>query len=346
MRHFVRGINVNWTLKGIDAVVSALIARRGQPEIPLPSTAYERLQSSKVLVTGAAGSIGTAIVNHLLLSGVPERIAALDQDDTRLNMLARGNRSRVPVDLILCNVREVSAIERQMATFRPDFVIHCAALKHVDLAETHPDEAYKTNVLGTLHVLQASTQWCDTFVNLSTDKAATADNVLGRSKRLAEQICAQADKIGEARIRSFRLGNVMASRGSVLDVFMDCVKDGHDLPITDMSMRRYYMTISEVLAGIARLVDKESPSSTCLVPDLGAHVPLRDVVESFRSEYPNVRVNVANETRAGESMIEQMIGRDEEADIDPILSPWMMMRSKPCAFDDISLERVAPPPAY
>jgi dTDP-glucose 4,6-dehydratase len=148
--------------------------------------------------------------------------------------------------VVLADIRDSEAIHSILAHHKPDVVFHAAALKHLPVLENFPSEAWKTNVQGTLNVLIAARDaGVKTFVNISTDKAADPSSVLGRSKRLAEELTAWASLQGEGDYLSVRFGNVLGSRGSLVPTLAYLIDNGEPVTVTHPDATRYFMTIAE-----------------------------------------------------------------------------------------------------
>ena len=147
---------------------------------------------------------------------------------------------------MLADIRDAAALHQIFEERKPEVVFHAAALKHLPMLEQYPDEAWKTNVLGTLNVLQAArAAGVSTFVNVSTDKAANPTSVLGHSKRVAEKLTAWMAKETGQRYLSVRFGNVIGSRGSMLPTFRALIDAGGPLTVTHPDVTRFFMTIPE-----------------------------------------------------------------------------------------------------
>src|SRR5690606_17257760 len=171
----------------------------------------------RVLVTGAGGSIGAELCRQLSKFG-PKELLMLDRDETALQetqITIAGHGLLNTQDTILVDSREPDAPQSVLDVHRPEVVFHAAALKHLPMLERYPDEAWKTNVIGTLNVVNAARAvGVTTFVNISTDKAANPTSALGHSKRVAEKITAWAAEDTGLLYLSVRFGNVIGSRGS------------------------------------------------------------------------------------------------------------------------------------
>lgn len=200
-----------------------------------------------VAVTGAAGSIGSELCRQLM-SLSPAKLLLLEIDETRLYELwleLSRHDATVP-EMCLCDIRDAEKLDRVFAAHRPQVVLHSAAYKHVPLLELAPDEAVKTNVLGTRNVVTAcEVHGVERFVLISTDKAVAPANVMGLTKALAEQVMLAAARRGGMLSVAVRFGNVLGSRGSVVPIFHGQLRDGGPLTVTDPEATRYFMTIPE-----------------------------------------------------------------------------------------------------
>ncbi|MGB0102224.1 MAG: polysaccharide biosynthesis protein, partial [Nocardioides sp.] len=206
------------------------------------------LAGRRVLVTGAGGSIGSELCRQIHRYG-PAELMMLDRDESALHAVQLSLHGRALLDsneVILCDIRDRIAVQRIFAERRPEVVFHAAALKHLPMLEQYPDEAVKTNVLGTRVVLdEADLVGVDRFVNISTDKAADPCSVLGWSKRVAERITADRALTADGTYLSVRFGNVLGCRGSVLASFAKQIAEGGPLTVTDPEVTRFFMTIEE-----------------------------------------------------------------------------------------------------
>ena len=231
-----------------DLDLMDLLGRR-QIETDIASIA-EYLRGKRVLVTGAGGSIGSELCRQLQL-WVPAELIMLDHDDSALHAVRGSLADPCPTnaEILLADIRDAHEISRIIAQRRPDVVFHAAALKHVPILEDFPAEALKTNVWGTLNVLQAALAAdVDRFVNISTDKAADPVSVLGYSKRITERLTAYFDELSDrGAFLSVRFGNVLGSRGSVLGSFAAQIAVGGPVTVTHPDVTRYFMTVQEAI---------------------------------------------------------------------------------------------------
>ena len=205
----------------------------------------------RVLVTGAGGSIGAELCRQLH-SFHPSALVMLDRDESGLHATQLELEGRALLDspsLVLADIRDRERIFQVFQQHRPEVVFHAAALKHLPLLEFNPSEAWKTNVVGTHHVLEAAeAAGVARLVNVSSDKAADPASVLGFVKRICERLTAEvADRTGLPYV-SVRFGNVLGSKGSMLGVFERQIRDGGPITVTHPDVSRYFMTSAEAIA--------------------------------------------------------------------------------------------------
>jgi FlaA1/EpsC-like NDP-sugar epimerase len=271
------------------------------------------LQDQVVLVTGAGGSIGSEL-SRQLAAFAPRELILLDRDETSLQsaqIAISGHGLLDTRDVVLADIRDAEALQRIFEERRPDVVFHAAALKHLPMLEQYPDEAWKTNVLGTLNVLQAARAvGVTTFVNVSTDKAANPTSVLGHSKRVAEKLTAwMAEQTGE-RYLSVRFGNVIGSRGSMLPTFRALIEAGGPVTVTHPEATRFFMTIPEACqlviqaGGIGR-------QGEVLILDMGEPVHILDVAKRMIAQSGKQIDIVFTGLRHGEKLHEQLVAEGE-----------------------------------
>ena len=209
------------------------------------------LEGKRVLVTGAGGSIGSEIVSQALRFR-PAELVAFDNDETHLHNGTLGWEVPAGTTLVpaLGDVRDRDQLFRLISRHQPEVVFHAAAHKHVPILEDWPEEAVKTNVQGTANLLEVLRGTClERFVLISTDKVVDPTSVMGASKRVAEMLVQSAANTWteDCAFASVRFGNVLGSRGSVVPTFMEQIRRGGPVTITDERMTRYFMTIGEAV---------------------------------------------------------------------------------------------------
>jgi FlaA1/EpsC-like NDP-sugar epimerase len=295
-----------------DLDLADLLGRR-QIELDLDEiTGY--LTGKRVLVTGAGGSIGSELCRQIARYA-PTELIMLDRDESALHAVQLSISGRALLDgddLVLADIRDIEHMNRVFDERRPHVVFHAAALKHLTLLERFPGEAVKSNVWGTLTVLQAAlVHGVEHFVNISTDKAADPTSVLGYSKRIAERLTAHVAQDAPGCFVSVRFGNVLGSRGSVLTTFTAQVAAGGPITVTDPEVTRYFMTVSEAVQLViqAAAVGRDGEA---LVLDMGEPVRIDDVARRLADEATRRIDIVYTGLRPGEKLHEDLLGVDEE----------------------------------
>ncbi|QDB79924.1 polysaccharide biosynthesis protein [Georgenia wutianyii] len=237
------------------------------------------LTDKRVLVTGAGGSIGSELARQVHKFG-PAELILLDRDESALHgvqLSIYGKALLDTPDMVLASIRDKAALRKIFEEHRPQVVFHAAALKHLPMLEQYPDEGWKTNVVGTQNLLELSAEFgVEKFVNISTDKAANPTSVLGRTKRLAEQLTAWFGQHASGTYLSVRFGNVLGSRGSMLHTFRQQIERGGPITVTHPDVTRYFMTIPEASELVIQAGAIGSDGEV-LVLDMGEPVRILDV---------------------------------------------------------------------
>jgi len=278
------------------------------------ATSASYITGKRVLVTGAGGSIGSELCRQLVSFDLAA-LLMLDRDESALHSLQLsidGHGLLDTEDMILADIRDVGSVREVFARHRPQVVFHAAALKHLPMLERYPTEAWKTNVLGTANMLEAAREaGVEVFVNISTDKAANPNSVLGFSKRLSERLTAGVAHQTLGKFVSVRFGNVLGSRGSVVPAFTDQIARGGPVTVTDPEVTRFFMMIPEacelVIQAAAAGRDGEA-----MVLEMGQPVRILDVARqmietSGRSDIEIVFTGL----RDGEKLHEELISQTE-----------------------------------
>ncbi|AGN21043.1 dTDP-glucose 4,6-dehydratase transmembrane protein [Corynebacterium glutamicum MT] len=274
------------------------------------------LTGKRVLVTGAGGSIGSQLCTEIAKYG-PSELIMLDRDETGLQQVlinVAGNGLLDTDAVVLADIREADALKELFLKRCPEVVFHAAALKHLPMLEQYPDEGWKTNVLGTLNVLAAAEAVnVETFVNISTDKAANPTSVLGHSKRVAEKLTAWYGQNSSSKYLSVRFGNVIGSRGSMLPTFTRLIMEDKPLTVTHPDVTRFFMTIPEACqlvlqaGGIGR-------SGEVLILDMGEPVSILEIAQRMIAMSGKDIDIVFTGLREGEKMHEELVGDGETED--------------------------------
>lgn len=296
-----------------DLDLKDLLGRRA---ISLDTTAVAaQIRGRRVLVTGAGGSIGSELCRQIARFE-PAELYLLDRDESALQatqMSLTGQGLLDSDEVLLADIRDLDALRDVFAAARPDIVFHAAALKHLPLLETFPLEAWKSNVRGTLNVLKAAAECgVETFVNISTDKAARPTSVLGCSKRVTERLTAHFATTQPGRYVSVRFGNVLGSRGSVLHVFTSQIEAGGPITVTHPEVRRYFMLIPEACQLVLEAASIGTDGEV-MVLDMGEQVRIADVARTLvrMSHRQDVAITFSG-LRPGEKLDEELFSPDEQ----------------------------------
>ncbi len=288
----------------------------------------DSMKGKVVVVTGAGGSIGSEITMQVC-AGQPGHVVLFDIDETELHNMELRLRKTFPhffngdtgrdntdkISFVVGDVRDRSRVNSVFRAFKPGIVFHAAAYKHVPMMEYNPYEAVKVNMFGSYTVAEASvSSGVKKFVLISTDKAVRPTSVMGATKRMAEYICKAFNGCGQTEFVSVRFGNVLGSRGSVLPLFLEQLKNGRPLTVTHKDMKRYFMTIPEAVSLVlqASVIGK---GGNVLVLDMGEPVRIVDLAEDLiringLEPYKDVDIEFI-EPRPGEKLFEEILTAEE-----------------------------------
>lgn len=279
----------------------------------------KQLSNKTVLITGAAGSIGSEIVWQVLAFN-PKTLIILDQAESPLHALSieiskyDQNLSVIP---ILCDVRSKVALAKVFEQYKPSIVFHAAAYKHVPLMEENPSESIFTNVLGTKNVADLALQYkVNKFVMISTDKAVNPSNVMGASKRIAEKYVQSLyyrhknDTSEATKFITTRFGNVLGSNGSVVPLFANQIKNGGPITITHPEIIRYFMTIPEACQLVLE-AGSMGNGGEIFIFDMGKPVKIIDLAKKMirlagYEPYKDIDIKVVG-LRPGEKLYEELL---------------------------------------
>lgn len=259
------------------------------------------MRQKRVLVTGAAGSIGSELVRQLAPSNA---LYCLDQNESGLADLME----ELKVAGRVGDIRDEITIRDVFSDFKPQVVFHAAALKHVSAMEVTPREAVLTNIIGTLNVIEYAKRWecVEKFVFISTDKAVQSTSIMGATKRVAEIITRNQGK-GFVVVR---FGNVLGSRGSVIPIWQRQIEAGKKITVTHPKMERYMMTIEEAVDLVIKAAESGKGGEIfCL--DMGKKVNVLSLAKDILKGTDSTGISIIG-VRKGEQLTEQLMTLEEE----------------------------------
>ncbi|MDG1347832.1 MAG: nucleoside-diphosphate sugar epimerase/dehydratase [Crocinitomicaceae bacterium] len=270
-----------------------------------------------ILVSGAAGSIGSGLVKQIL-EHKPKKILLLDQAESPmydLNNELLGKPHSSELEVIIGDIRNKERMQRLFAHAKPDIIYHAAAYKHVPLMESNPSEAIKTNVEGTRNLVDCALEFeVGKFVMISTDKAVNPTNVMGASKRIAEMYAQLANQKGQAKFITTRFGNVLGSNGSVIPLFQKQIEQGGPITLTDERITRFFMTIPEACQLVLE-AGAMGEGGEVFVFDMGESVKIIDLAKKMIKLNglelgKDIEIKVTG-LRPGEKLYEELLADDE-----------------------------------
>jgi len=314
----------------------------GREQVSVDQRACQAIvQGKRVLVTGAAGTIGSELCRRVLSYG-PEQLVLLDQDESGLYELQvelTAKYAQTGASHVVSAVADVTHREKMRAlfeAFRPQVVFHAAAYKHVPLMEEHPDEAVRTNVKGTWIVAEMAAQHgSERFVFISTDKAVNPSSVMGATKRIGELMVMSSRTVlsrregelgkdgregsspqeGSPLFTAVRFGNVLRSRGSVVPLFERMIERGGPVTVTHPEMTRYFMSLTEAVSLVVQAAALTEGGDLFLL-DMGQRINIDELARRLirlRGLRPGVDIPIVyTGPRPGERLHEQLIGESEE----------------------------------
>lgn len=274
-----------------------------------------KFEGKTLMITGGTGSFGNTVLKHFLTSDIKEiRIFSRDekkQDDMRHELQAKHPEYANKVKFYIGDVRNLQSIKD--AIVGVDFIFHAAALKQVPSCEFYPMEAVRTNVIGTDNLLHAAIdEGVERVVCLSTDKAAYPINAMGTSKAMMEKVIYANARVAAQRgntvICCTRYGNVMCSRGSVIPLFIDQIKSGRPITITDPNMTRFLMNLDEAVDLVEFAFEHANPGDLFIQKSDASTIG--DLAKAVQKLFGDTGTNIIG-TRHGEKLFETLMTREE-----------------------------------
>ena len=290
----------------------------GRNPIDLPKKNIQKdIQNKTILVTGAAGSIGSEIVRQLL-NLQPKKVILLDQAESALydlnQDLIRKNKSK-NIEIIVGDITRKERVTNIFKSYHPEIIFHAAAYKHVPLMENNPTESIRTNLLGTKIIADLAVAYnIQKFILVSTDKAVNPTNVMGASKRSAEMYCQALNQEHKTKFIITRFGNVLGSNGSVIPLFKKQIKGGGPITVTHPNVTRFFMTIKEACQLVLE-ASSMGDGGEIFVFDMGESIKIIDLAHKMIQLAgleidKDIKIKIIG-LRPGEKMFEETLNINE-----------------------------------
>jgi FlaA1/EpsC-like NDP-sugar epimerase len=282
---------------------------------------YEDLSGESVLITGAAGSIGSELARQVAIHH-PHTLVLLDQSETGLFDVSRDLGEHFPnvtIEVVVADIVDPISVDEVFRRFMPSRVFHAAAYKHVTMMQGQVREAIRNNVVGTWRVASAATRYgSKKFVFVSTDKAVAPTTVMGASKRLAEMLIVEMQsRFTSTTFAAVRFGNVLGSNGSVIPIFRQQIAAGKPLTVTHPDATRYFMMIPEAVQLILQASLLPEVRGQIAMLDMGEPVRIVDLARNLLRiaglPHKNGKSIVYTGLRPGEKMHESLLSPEEES---------------------------------
>jgi len=273
-------------------------------------------ENETILITGAAGTIGSELAKHLLSCNY-KKLILMDCAESPLYNLIKSfeNENVSAVEFLLSNINDENAMEWLFEVHKPTLIFHVAAYKHVPLMEAYPYEAVKTNCVATKFLADLAIKHeVKKFIFISSDKAVNPISVMGMTKCIAENYLMQLKQQNTTRFSIARFGNIMGSNGSVLPLFISQIDSGIPLTITDKHITRYFIDKHKACNLILQITAFDTHDTNMFTFDMGTPIKLMDLANTLLSMYAEknetIEIKITG-LRPGEKFDEELISKDE-----------------------------------
>ena len=263
--------------------------------------------NARILITGGTGSWGQTLTRLMLEKHNPKEIIIFSRGELQQVLMQRKFKNP-KIKYIIGDVRDYEAVK--FATRNVDYIFHMAALKHVPICEDQPQEAIKTNVTGTTNIVNAAIENCvKKVIDVSTDKAVEPLNLYGMTKAVGEKLIIQANDLTDhTKFVCVRGGNVMGSNGSVIPYFIEQIRNGGPVTITDLRMTRFFLTLEEAIGLLFKAAEESMGGETFVMNMPAAYI--KDVADILIEEYGNADITEIG-SKPGEKLDEMLISKHE-----------------------------------
>ena len=306
--------NISTALRKVD--YTDLLGREQiKPDL---TKVFELLHNHTVFVSGGGGSIGSELVRQVAASGAAKRIIIFDIAENgayEIQQEIRRNYPEVDLKVLIGSIRDEQRLCEIFEEYKPSFVYHAAAHKHVPLMEDSPKEAVKNNVFGTYNLAKTAHKYgVKRFVMISTDKAVNPTNVMGATKRICEMIVQTWNKKSDTDYVAVRFGNVLGSNGSVIPLFKEQIENGGPVTVTHPDIIRYFMLIPEAVSLVLQ-AGAYANGGEIFILDMGSPVKIRELAENLirlSGHTPGVDIEIKyTGLRDGEKLYEELLISEE-----------------------------------
>lgn len=312
--------------------------------------AYFDFSEDIILITGAAGSIGSGLVKQLINCKY-KKLILIDNAESRLYELIKELEFEDinSINFVLLDITDEESLKHIFKTFNPSLIFHTAAYKHVPLMEDNPYEAIKLNIFGTKLLADLSKEYkIKKFIFISTDKAVNPISVMGISKRIGENYLNYLNTQSDSLFVTARFGNILGSNGSAVPLFKKQIEFGYPLTITDNAMSRYFISKNKACHLILKVASMQIDNYSLFTFEMGKPIKITDIIERLFLFYDNLekrpKIKIIG-LRPGEKLYEDIISEDEiliPINGSDILAVKQKTYSKPQQIDFTELQNITP----